>query len=236
MSVISLLSRQSCADQKSAWHAINFAQYGIAFDEGSSPRSASGQIIFHGVSFTYDIESTGPIPSASRIFCNADLGHLRSAIHLDLGPSVAGGARVPAIIALFMQLGLTLGRLLSAKAILWSSADIISGFQYYAETVAQYGEGAAFPALICVAFDTSDPAIVRTSGLSLFCGQELVFQHAPLTTSDAMRYVVRLVHDLATQGAIESEIDVAGMHDGEIIRLMLQAGKDVLSARLLRPN
>jgi hypothetical protein len=235
MSVISLLSTERDVDLKSTWAAIDYAEHGIYFDEGSSPLAASGQIIFSGVSFNYEIARFDHVPAGPRIFCSADLGDVRSAIHLDLGPAISGGARVPAIVAVLLRLGVTLGSLLPAKAILWSPASVVSGFEYYAETVGQYIAGAAFPALICVAFDTSVPFTVQTRGLSWFCGQELVFQHAPLTTGDAMRYVVRLVHDLATRGAVEGEIDVAGMHDGETIRLMPEAGKNVLSARLIMP-
>ncbi|MFN3452164.1 MAG: hypothetical protein ACK4ZE_08385 [Sphingorhabdus sp.] len=140
-----------------------------------------------------------------------------SALHIDLGPAVASGRTVPAIVQLLLELGEVLGRHLHIKAVFWSPAAVVSGYAYFAEAVAQYAQGAAFPALLCVGFETSKTGIVQTTGLAWLCGQELTFEHAPLPTHEAMRYVVRLVHDLATQGAYDCEIELPGLKANEAV-------------------
>ena len=232
MSIMSLLSTQDCADLRLAWRSLDFGRVGISFlCEDADPVSI-GILSYHGVSFAYDIQSMTQVKAAQYIFCSADMGDVRSAIHFDLGPAVHEGGAVPAIAMALMQLGEVLGRSFRAKAVLWTPASILSGFEYFAEAVTQYSHGSAFPALICVQFDTTDQSKVETHGLKWLCGQELEFKHAPMPTPDAMRYMVRLVHDLATQGAISREIEVPGMQSGETILLTPNAHNDIVIAEL----
>ena len=206
MSVMSLLSADSFVDLKEIWQSVDFDRLGITFDDGSNRASLSGSLLFSGVSFSYALQSC-PAPAATHhIFCNADLSVIRSAVHIDLGPAVASGRVVPAIVQAMLELGDVLGRNLSIKAVFWSPAAVASGYDYYAEAVSQYAKGAAFPALLCVGFDMSTIAIVQTTGLAWLCDQELT-----------MRYVVRLVHDLATQGAYDRALELPGLHPDEVV-------------------
>ncbi len=217
MSAMSLLSAASCADLKEIWQSVYFDRFGITFDDGSNPASVSGSLLFSGVVFTYALQSC-PAPAATHhIFCNADLSDIHSAVHIDLGPAVASGRIIPAIVQAMLELGDVLGRNLGIKAVFWSPADVVSGYDYYAEAVAQYAEGAAFPALLCVGFDMSAVDIVQTSGLAWLCDQELSFTHPQLPMHEAMRYVVRLVHDLATQGAYDRALELPGLHADEVV-------------------
>ena len=215
MSVMSLLSADSCADLKEMWQFVDFDRLGITFGDGSNPASVSGSLLFSGVAFTYALQSC-PAPAATHhIFCNADLSDIQSAVHIDLGPAVASGSIVPAIVKVMLELGDVLGRNLGIKAVFWSPAAVASGYDYYAEAVAQYAQGAAFPALLCVGFDMSTIAIVQTTGLAWLCDQELTFTHPQLPAHEALRYVVRLVHDLATQGAYDRVVELPGLHEDE---------------------
>ena len=217
MSVMSLLSADSFVDLKEIWHSVDFDRLGITFDDGSNRASLSGSLLFSGVSFSYALQSC-PAPAATHhIFCNADLSVIRSAVHIDLGPAVASGRVVPAIVQAMLELGDVLGRNLSIKAVFWSPAAVASGYDYYAEAVSQYAKGAAFPALLCVGFDMSTIGIVQTTGLAWLCDQELTFTHPQLPMHEAMRYVVRLVHDLATQGAYDRALELPGLHPDEVV-------------------
>ena len=42
-------------------------------------------------------------------------------------------------------------------------------------------------------------------------------QTVPNRLHEAMRYVVRLVHDLATQGAYDRALELPGLHAGEVV-------------------
>jgi hypothetical protein len=217
MSVMSLLSADSFVDLKEIWQSVDFDRLGITFDDASNPASLSGSLLFSGVSFIYALQSC-PAPAATHhIFCNADLTDIQSAVHIDLGPAVASGRVVPAIVQAMLELGDVLGRNLSIKAVFWSPVAIASGYDYYAQAVSQYAKGAAFPALLCVGFDMSTNGIVQTAGLAWLCDQELTFVHAQLPAHEAMRYVVRLVHDLATQGAYDRALELPGLHADEVV-------------------
>ena len=233
MSVMSLLSAASFADLKEMWQSVDFDRLGITFNDGSNIASVSGSLLFSGVSFSYALQAC-PAPAARHhIFCNADLSDIQSEVHIDLGPAVASGRTVPAIVQAMLELGAILGRNLGIKAVFWSPAAAASGYDYYAEAVAQYAEGAAFPALLCVGFDMSTNAIVQTTGLAWLCDQELTFAHAQLPAHEAMRYVVRLVHDLATQGAYDRALELPGLHADEVVVVTPSPDQGTVNARLV---
>jgi hypothetical protein len=230
---MSLLSADSFADLREMWQSFDFDRLGITFGDGSNPASVSGSLLFNGVAFTYALQSC-PAPAARyHIFCNADLSDIHSAVHIDLGAAVASGRVVPSIVQAMLELGDVLGGNLDIKAVFWSPAAVASGYDYYAEAVAQYAEGAAFPALLCVSFDMSTNGIVQTTGLAWLCDQELTFAHGQLPAHEAMRYVVRLVHDLATQGAYDRALELPGLHAEEVVVVTTSPDQGTANARLV---
>jgi hypothetical protein len=230
---MSLLSAASFADLKEMWQSVDFDRLGITFNDGSNIASVSGSLLFSGVAFSYALQAC-PAPAATHhIFCNADLTDIQSAVHIDLGPAVASGRVVPAIVKAMLELGDVLGRTLDIKAVSWSPAAVVSGYDYYAEAVAQYAEGAAFPALLCVGFDMSTTGIVEATGLAWLCDQELTFAHAHLPAHEAMRYVVRLVHDLATQGAYDRALELPGLNVDEVVVVTPSPDQGTVNARLV---
>jgi len=236
MSVISLLSAVSFADLREMWRSVDFDRLGITFDDGSNRASASGSLLFSGVAFTYALQSCPAPATTHHIFCNADLSDIQSAVHIDLGPAVASGRIVPAIVKAMLELGDVLGSNLGIKAVFWSPAAVVSGYDYYAEAVAQYAQGAAFPALLCVGFDMSTIGTLQTTGLAWLCDQELSFTHPQLPMHEAMRYVVRLVHDLATQGAYDRALDLPGLHTDEVVVVTPSPDQGKVNACLVNRN
>ena len=236
MSVMSLLSAASFADLKEMWQSVDFDRLGITFNDGSNIASVSGSLLFSGVSFSYALQAC-PAPAATHhIFCNADLSDIQSAVHIDLGPAVASGRVVPAIVQAMLELGDVLGRNLGIKAVFWSPADVVSGYDYYADAVAQYAEGAVFPALLCVSFDMSTIGIMQTTGLAWLCDQELTFTHPKLPAHEAMCYVVRLVHDLATQGAYDHALELPGLYVDEVVVVTPSPDQGTVNASLVTGN
>lgn len=233
MSVMALLSAANFADLREMWHSVDFDRLGITFDDGSNPASLSGSLLFSGVAFTYALQSC-PAPAATHhIFCNGDLTDIQSAVHIDLGAAVASGRNVPAIVQCMLELGEALGRNLGIKAVFWSPAAVVSGYNYYAEAVAQYAQGAAFPALLCVGFDMSRIGTVQTTGFAWLCDQELTFTHPQRPAHEAMRYVARLVHDLATQGAYDRALELPGLHADEVVVVTPSPDQGTVNARLV---
>ncbi len=233
MSVMSLLSADNFVDLSEMWQTVDFDRLGITFDDGSDKASVSGSLLFNGVSFRYALQAC-PAPAARHhIFCSTDLSDIQSAVHINLGPAVASGRTVPAIVQAMLELGDVLGRNLGIKAVFWSPAAVVSGFDYYAGAVAQYAEGAAFPALLCVGFDMSTNGMVQTTGLAWLCDQELSFVHPQLPMHEAMRYVVRLVHDLATQGAYDHALELPGLHADEVVVVTPSPDQGTVNASLV---
>ncbi len=232
MSILSLLCAPNVVDTISVWQRIDFGDSEIAFGDGSTSAMSSGTLIYQGMAFQYDVKPLSTLAADHFIFCNLETSALHSAVHLRLGDAVASGGAVPAVILAMLQLGAVLGEALNAAAVQWHPAAIISGFDYFSESVTQYAGGAAFPALLCVGFDVTQPDLVRTCGLKYLSGQELVFDHPSMPRREAMRYVIRLVHDIATQGSIDAPLQVCGMTAAETVRLIPDAESRVLFARL----
>jgi hypothetical protein len=168
---------------------------------------------------TFFVTLTSPISSPRYISIWAQQSHL--------------AALFPQLFRSMLELGGVLGRNLGIKAVFWSPAAVVSGYDYYAEAVAQYAEGAAFPALLCVGFDMSTTGVVETNGLGWLCDQELTFTHAQLPAHEAMRYVVRLVHDLATQGAYDRALELPGLHADEVVVVTPNPDQGTVNARLV---
>lgn len=232
MSILSLLCAHNVGALRALWHSADLAKTGMNFGDGSTPASASGTVIYHGMAFQYEIATLSQVTADHFIFYRSETSAFQSAIHLRLGNAVASGRGVPAVVLALLQLGAMLGEVLDAAAIHWHPAAIVSGFDYFNESVAQYADGGAFPAMSCVGFDVTQPDVVRTCGLKWLSGQELVFEHPGLPRHEAMRYVVRLVHDIATQGAINTPLDVRGLKADEIVRLKPDPESHTLFARL----
>lgn len=204
---------------------------GIYFADGSKPAGAAGTVMFSGVAFDYAIVASDKPDAVANIFCDVDLGKTRSAITFALGAAVASGQHMPAIIKMLLLLADTLGTALEAKSVFWTPSSVATGFSYYSEAVRQYANGAAFPALITVAFDTDGHDCIRTSGLSWLSGQELIFERDQLPVNEAMRYVVRMVHDLATNGPVNAQMEVPGMSEHEKLQLNPDLTNGLLTVR-----
>lgn len=213
---------------RASFKLMPFAELGIYFGDGSTPDRGIGTLVYRGAVFDYAIEASEKPTADHEIFCGTDLGAIRTAISLGLGGAVASGQHVSPVIKALMLLGESLGAELGARAAFWRPASVVSGFSYYAETVRQYDAGAAFPCLVSIGFDTSTDDNIRSQGLAWLSGQELVFERSGMPVNEAMRYVVRLVHDIATNGAVNNVMEVPGMSDDERLFLNPDTEKNAL--------
>lgn len=177
------------------------------------------EIVFRGVTFKLAITSNVPdLAGLKRIFCNLDPALVGCAVDLSLGNHVAGGERVPAIIQTMLGAARKSGASLGALGTIWHPADIVSGFSYFSEAVADYVEGGAFPALVLVNFK-DDGGVITSKGLALLSGHELQVGTSDMDQSEMMRRVVRVVHDIATNGPVHSAVKLAGIEPGEVVEL-----------------
>lgn len=184
---------------------------------GTSPVA---EIIYQGVSFMLSLAPHDrDIAHAKPIFCNLDPALVRCAIDIRLGENVAGGERVPAIIQALLDIAQKLGSTLKAQAVLWHPANIVSGFGYFSQAVADYLASGAFPVLALVNFKADEDGVINSSGLSLLSGQELQVSPSALSPHEMMQRVVRVVHDIAVNGPVRAPVKLNGIEAGEIVEL-----------------
>ena len=228
MAPLFLLFEDCEQDLLGSFRRMEHEAHGVYFADGSDHAKANGTLILCGMAFDYAIHATGKPDATCRIFCDADLGKTRSAMTLDLGAAIASGQTVPAVIKALMLLGDIMGTAFGAKAVFWTPASVATGFPYYSETIRQYANGAAFPALVTVSFNTEAEDSIHTTGLGWLVGQELVFERGGMAVNEAMRYVARIVHDLATNGIVDAPMETPGLLENERLLFM----PDALSKRL----
>ncbi len=231
MTPLYLLFACDDAELREQLKKMDFAEQGVNLADGSSSERSTGTLIYRGAAFDFVIANTSNPVAKYHIFCDSDLAAIRSSLGLSLGAAVASAQQVPAVIKAIMMLGEILGSALNARATYWEPASVVAGFRYFSESVTQYDNGAAFPSLVSVGFDTTTDDSIRTTGLSWLSGQELVFERDGLLVNEAMRYVVRLVHDMATNGAVDRIMDVPGMDDSEHLTLTPDVAENALIVR-----
>lgn len=178
------------------------------------------EVVYCGVTFTISVTHENyALSGLKEIFCNFDPAHVQSRINIALGPHVAGGERVPAIVRTLLDVALKMGVASSAVATIWRPANIVSGFAYFEEAVDSYLSGGAFPVLAMINFKTGADGIITTTGLATFSGQELQIDCGMMDNAEIMRRAVRVSHDLAVNGPILSKTTVEGLSQGEKLDL-----------------
>lgn len=194
---------------------------------GRLGQSMRATLLVSAMTFTAKLEAISDEIAVSRqIFCNIDRTKIGCVLTLDFGDHIAGANAVPIIVQTLFSLACQLGTAASATGLWWHPSQIISGFGYFCDAVDDYELGGAFPVLSTISFDFSDDGVVESNGLAWFSGQEIKLAAPAMGKSEVMRRVVRIVHDIATNGAIASEIIVDGLAPGEQIRLLPCADAD----------
>lgn len=153
------------------------------------------------------------------IFWNPDWGKVISILAINFGDHVGAGSMSPVVVAHLLELSERLGTMLDAAAVLWKPANIVSGFSYFSETVGQYRAGGPFPVLALVDFSITGSNHLVSHGLSWFSGQELQVEPGDLSATELMRRAVRIAHDIAVNGAIETAMEIEGLTEFERIIL-----------------
>jgi hypothetical protein len=205
----------------------------IASFEGQINGSAIGTIIHQGIAF--DVQVTGALREfcpVNRVFCDADPSAHTAIFAIDLSDNVKGGEVVAGIIKALLSLCQKIGEALGAVAVYWRPADIVSGFGYFTQAVRGYDGGGVFPVLALIHFDSSNAASITSKGLAYLCEQEIAFSPGSMSTQEAMRRVVRVAHDLATNGPVRSPIELLGMEAGERLLLAPDHTRRILNVQI----
>jgi hypothetical protein len=172
----------------------------------------------------YDLEWSEHVPDFSgyrAIFFDPQLSKMQTILSLSLGAHLAGGERIAPIAQAFLACGAKLAAFLSADAVVWNPARLVSEPGFFVETVNDYVAGGAFPVLAAVDFEYQDNEYrLQSQGLAWFSGQEIALAGAGAHGQDLARRAVRLIHDIAVNGPVMTHQYVDDLDDDLQIELI----------------
>ncbi len=200
------------------------------------------EVILDGMTFTLthltrdETHQNLEIENLRKIFCKA-LPSTVSGISISLGENLSGAGHIAPVNRALMELGYMIGQDIDAQAIIWSPANQLVGFEYFGEATRQYVDGGPLPILVQVAIKDNEDQSFQTTGLSYFAGQE-IFLNTPeeYTQSDSIKRLVRIAHDIATNGRIDNEVETDGLVDGERISFTPDPEKQLIHVKIYGPG
>jgi hypothetical protein len=200
----SLIFEQSIEATGKSLAALVDASSDVFVDGAHDESGRSSKLLFEGLSFVLTRCSVPESLASFRpIFFSKSLSNLVSVITIEFGPNLADGMVVPALARGYLKFVAKLVELLRPSAVAANEAGLICDSTYFAEAVNAYLLGGAFPALATIAYDPMEKdGAILTRGLSLFAGQEIMFDGKGWPETEIMRRMVRLVHDICTNGPV----------------------------------
>lgn len=184
----------------------------------SSEDISSWNVQYEGIELDISLNSDyDNIHDYKQIFCNVDVEKLTSALVISLGSHVKNGRRNPAIMASFFRFAQQLVKSLQPEAVAWNITKIISDSSYFAETIDHYENGGAFPILSTIDFIHKDDDRICSRGLTYFSEQEVCYLKKDLDIADIMKRIMRIVHDIAVNGAYANDMQITGLDVDEKI-------------------
>lgn len=185
---------------------------------------------------TFELTGLAPTGASEMPLCQHSFGLSEDIKDLELeaitlapGPHLAGGASMVPVARAIAHLAACLTELGDTKAVAWHAAGMLSEPDFFHSGVLGWIAGGAFPGLGLTALVTSPDGSLKSEGLALFTGQELLVPaDASEDTSDAAKIALRLINWLVGHGRIDREFRFIGP-SGELIRLEpVQQGRIVL--------
>lgn len=181
-----------------------------------------------GMSFTLTHLDTSEIRP---IFENADMEHIfckppskkTPGIGIALGDHILSARHSETVNRALLQLARHVGQSLNAAAIVWQPAQLHIGFDYFIGATDHYITGGPFPVLAQIAISETAKGEFQTAGLSYFSDQEIrISAPAGYAPNEVVKRLVRIAHDIATNGKIETKIETDGFIAGEKLFLTPQ--------------
>jgi hypothetical protein len=179
-------------------------------------------ILFDGLVFS---TSAGPfeieLRNHKKILNNTDLSKINSMISIDLGDNLKGGETIPPIIKGLLSVARRIGDDLGAIAVYWRPANIISDFPYFSGAVASYESHGFFPVLSLIDLFDNDNNTIVSHGLAFLSTQEVHFSYDGLVAAEAMRLMLTIVQEIASEGPIVDSDRLQGLERGNGIDLKI---------------
>ena len=120
-----------------------------------------------------------------------------------------------------LDLARHVGHAIKASSIIWRPAQLHIGFDYFVGAIDHYIAGGPFPVLAQIAISETPDGKMQTSGLSYFAGQEIcISAPADYAANDVAKRLVRIAHEIATNGKVEEETVINGFTAGERLSIV----------------
>jgi hypothetical protein len=223
-----LIFDQSAPVIRSRLAAFVASHPALSFDGAPGSDVSKFRIIDHGAAFDVAITETAfPLADYRRVFDNSFSEKMESALGINLGPHMQHGMVVPAIAKAYLQFALTITKGLDACCVAANAAGVVSGKDYFVESVSGYCDGGPFPTLALVACDlVENGSSLQSRGMDVFAGQEILLAGNGLDEIEMMRRMIRLVHEIATNGPVLKTEIVGDLNPDAVIMLQpLKQGK-----------
>ena len=207
----------------------------LAIEMASDQSSSSAKVQQGSVGFDIAWSEEHPVLSGYRsVFFGTLAPGKLTLLSVNLGEDLAGGGRVAPIAKVLLVFGARIARQLSAQAVMWTPAKIISDPAFFAENVENYAKGEIFPVLVTVDFDYEDEERkLLSTGLEWFAGQEIELSGSGLQGQDLVRRAVRLVHDIGTNGAVITHQYIPDLDADKLIGMTLKPESNLLCCEIL---
>lgn len=168
---------------------------------------------------TSKIDQTFMISDMDHIFC-APLSKKIPGIGIALGEHIMSAKHSKTVNRALLQLARHVGQSLNAASIVWQPAQLHIGFDYFVGATDHYIAGGPFPVLAQIAISETAKGQFQTSGLSYFSDQEIrISAPAGYAPNEVIKRLVRIAHDIATNGKIETKTTTDGFISGETLFL-----------------
>lgn len=149
------------------------------------------------------------------VFCEPPVKQL-SGIGIALTEHITGAKGNETINRALLQLARYVGQSIKASSIIWRPAQLHIGFDYFAGAIEHYIAGGPFPVLVQIAISETPEGDMRTNGLSYFADQEIrISAPASYAPNEVVKRLVRIAHDIATNGKIKEKTEADGFIAGE---------------------
>lgn len=191
------------------------------------------ELVIHGL--TFDLSGLAPreqapLPEAAHLFgLQKDIAERDlEAITLVPGPHLAGGRQLLPVLRSHALLAARLVALPGVTAVAWHDARSWSAPDFFRSSVLRWIEGGAFPGLGLAALSQNGDGGLRSEGLALFTGQELLLEpRFAEDRAEGARVALRLMHWLVENGPM-AEVETLTGPSGELLRLEPSADRRLI--------
>ncbi|MEH6756844.1 MAG: hypothetical protein V7676_04980 [Parasphingorhabdus sp.] len=144
-----------------------------------------------------------------------------SSIGISLSDHIKPAQQNATINRAMLQLAKYVGQSVEAASVIWRPAALQIGFNYFVGATDHYVVGGPFPVLAQIAISETSEGNFQTSGLSYFADQEIkIGAPSGYAPNEVVKRLVRVAHEIATNGKINEIMVIEGFVEGEKLSIM----------------